>query len=122
MTIGVALVASGVLGDLLVSIIERHPEFHVSAYAQDPISVLRGSENEEFHAIVLCSSTGAIPRGFARVMERETCSAVVAVSLDGKAVTIQQRNGVTRALSNPSPDGLLDAIRQAVTGEGCLDA
>jgi hypothetical protein len=115
-TINVALVASGVLGDLLVGVIERDPEFQLTARAEDPISVIRLGKESELHAIVLCTPTGSIPITTQQLMAREACRVMVAITADGKDARLHAPHRDPLALPDLSPDWLLTVIREAVAG------
>jgi hypothetical protein len=117
-TINVALVFSGVLGDLLVSVIERDPEFHLTARGEDSISVIRLCESVELHAIVLCAPTGSIPLATQRLMERGACRAMIAITPDGKHGWLHVPHREPCSLPGLSPARLLTAIRDVVASDG----
>jgi hypothetical protein len=120
-TINVALVASGVLGDLLVGVIERDTEFRLIARAEDVTSVPRLGGRAEMHAIVVCTPTGAVPPAMQRLSESGACCALVAITPDGKTAWIHHPRSDPRPLRDLSPDELLAAIRDAVAVEGAAD-
>jgi hypothetical protein len=117
-TINVALVASGVFGDLLVGVLERDSEFRVVARAEDLISVVRLGEDAGFDAIVLCAPTGSMPLATERLMASGACGVMVTVSPEGKAAWIHRRHHVPRELRDVAPGELRAAIRAAVVASG----
>lgn len=118
MTINVALVFSGVFGDLLVGVIERDRGFYLAARAEDPISVIPLGEDLEFQAIVLCTPTGSISLASQRLMEGGACGAMVAITPDGKDAWLHAPHRDPRPLPDLSPEWLLTVIRDAVATDG----
>jgi hypothetical protein len=117
-TINVALVAPGVLGDLIVSVIERDPEFHLIVRAEDAISVVRLCGDSELHAVVLTTPTGPIPPAAGRLLRGGACRALVAITPDGKEAWLHSATGDPQPLCDLSPDRLLTVIRDAVAASG----
>lgn len=116
--INVALVASGVLGDLIVSVIERDPEFHLIVRAEDAISVVRLSGDSDLHAVVLTTPNGPISPAAGELLRSGACRAVVAITPDAKEAWLHFATGDPRPVCDLSPDRLLTAIRDAVSSEG----
>ena len=111
MTITVALAqVPGILGDLLEGVIQEDPAFRLLARVAEPEDVVTAVGGQELDAVVVCSVDGSVPCLAERLLDG-ICSAVVAVSPDGKSASLRVGDRETVRVRNPSPGELLDAIR-----------
>jgi hypothetical protein len=115
--INVALVCSGVLGDLVVSVLERDPGFQVVARADDPISAVRSCGGSELDALVVGTATGAITPAARELLHGGACRVVVSIARDGKRAWLQTDRHDARPLRDLSPELLLTAIHDAVAAD-----
>ena len=124
MTIHVALAqASGVLGDLLASVIKRDPEFDLIARVKSLSGIAALSRDRELDAVIVCTPDGSVPQDADRLLAEDGCDTVVAVSTDGKRASLRRRDGSEARLDGLSPAELLDGIRSIPpVNEGPPDA
>jgi len=114
-TIRVALVsASGIRGDLLESVVERDPEFHLISRSADLTSTADALAGLPSDAVVVWTLSGEVPREAELLLDARSFRALVSVTPDGKDVRLRVPGGEQEHLENPSPTRLLDAIRDAV--------
>jgi hypothetical protein len=114
-TISVALVsASGVRGDLLESVVEQDPEFHLISRSTDLIATADALAGLPSDAVVVWTLSGEVPREAELLLDACSFRALVSLTPDGKDMRLRVPGGEQRHLRNPSPARLLDAIRDAV--------
>lgn len=103
--------APGVLGDLLAGVIERDPEFHLTARTEDQRSLAALAAKRDIDAVIVCEPRGSGAGAAPPLLD--ACHTVAVIEDDGKDVVLHARRRRDN-LGGLSPGQLLAEISRAV--------